>query len=444
MKTPIYDFTNAYANKDTVRVHMPGHKGQDSFCEALDITEIEGADSLFEANGIILESEKNASLLFGSNTFYSTEGSSLCIRAMIFLISLYAKETGRAPLIAAGRNAHKSFLSAIALNDTDVVWLTSEKNASYLSCPISADELDAYLNSTDTLPSAIYLTSPDYFGNVSDIKSIARVCHAHGVLLCVDNAHGAYLKFLTPSQHPIDLGADICCDSAHKTLPVLTGGAYLHISKDAPAVFSEQAKNALCLFGSTSPSYLILRSLDKANEYLEDHTERLSRFIPLLDDLRSKLIEKGYHLFGDEKLKITIDTKAYGYTGAELSSMLAKKNIVCEFADPEHLVLMFTPENSKKDIDRVKKALISINKKEPITDIPPAFSLPQRAMSAREAMLSPSERVPLDSARGRVLSMPCVSCPPAVPIVVSGERIDSDAINAMRYYGIDSCFVIKN
>ena len=412
MKTPIYDFTNAYANTDTVRLHMPGHKGQGSLCEALDITEVDGADSLFEANGIILESEKNASLLFGSNTFYSTEGSSLCIRAMIFLISLYAKEMGRAPIIAAGRNAHKSFLSAIALNDADVVWLTSPKNTSYLSCSISADEIDAYLNSTDILPSAIYLTSPDYFGNVSDISGIARVCHSHGVLLCVDNAHGAYLKFLTPSRHPIDLGADICCDSAHKTLPVLTGGAYLHISNDAPAVFSEQAKNALCLFGSTSPSYLILRSLDKANEYLEHHAERLSRFIPLLDDLRSELVESGYKLMGNEKLKITIDAKAYGYTGNDLSAILAKKNIVCEFADPEHLVLMFTPENSKNDIDQVKKALLSINKKDPITDAPPSFSLPERVMSAREAMFAPSERVPLDSARGRVLGMANVSCPP--------------------------------
>ncbi len=443
MKTPILDFVKNYADSESVRLHMPGHKGQGSLGEALDITEIDGADSLFESSGIILESEKNASFLFGSNTFYSTEGSSLCIRAMIFLVSLYAKGTGRAPIIATGRNAHKSFLSAIALTDADVVWLTSEKNASYLCCPLSADELDAYLKSTDTLPCAVYLTSPDYLGNVPDIKGIARVCHAHGVLLCVDNAHGAYLRFLTPSRHPIDLGADICCDSAHKTLPVLTGGAYLHISKKAPSFFSEQAKNALCLFGSTSPSYLILLSLDKANEYLEGHAERLSRFIPLLDDLRSELIKNGYELMGNEELKITLDAKAYGYTGSGLSAMLAKENIVCEFADPDYLVLMLTPENSKEDIIRVKNALLSIEKKEALISAPKQFSAPVRVISIREAVFSQKETLPVRECEGRILASAHVPCPPAVPIIIPGERIDKNAIERFGYYGIDSCVVVK-
>ena len=111
---------------------MPGHKGVGDLCEALDITEFDGADSLFEADGIILESEKNASLLFGANTFYSTEGSSLCIRAIVYMLSLYAKELGKKPLILAGRNAHKAFISALSLTDADACWIFPKENESFV------------------------------------------------------------------------------------------------------------------------------------------------------------------------------------------------------------------------------------------------------------------------------------------------------------------------
>ncbi|MBE6549920.1 MAG: amino acid decarboxylase [Ruminococcaceae bacterium] len=443
MRTPICDFVKKYADSKSVRLHMPGHKGVGSLCESLDITEIAGADSLFEANGIIRESEKNASALFGSETFYSTEGSSLCIRAMVYMLSLYAKEIGRKPLILAGRNAHKTFLSALALTDTDVFWIYPKKYESYLSCSVTASELEDIFKSSSELPIAVYLTSPDYLGNFSDIAGVAEVCHKYGVLLCVDNAHGAYLKFLSPSKHPIDLGADICCDSAHKTLPALTGSAYLHVSKNAPESFSREAKNALCLFASTSPSYLLLESLDKTNAYLEGHAERLNAFLPLLDSLREELCANGYALIENEELKITIDAKAYGYYGDELADILYKNGIVCEFADRDHLVMMFTPENSSSDIDKVKKALTSIEKKEALVNAPKEFFAPVRAMSVREAVFSPQERLPIYECEGRVLASASVPCPPAVPIVVSGEIIDKNAIELFEYYGIDSCVVVK-
>lgn len=443
MKTPICDFVKNYADSESVRLHMPGHKGVGAFGEASDITEITGADSLFEANGIIRESEKNASSLFGSDTFYSTEGSSLCIRAMVYMLSLYAKENSVKPLILAGRNAHKTFLSALALTDTDVSWIFPKENESYLSCSVTPSELEAIFKSSSEPPIAVYLTSPDYLGNVSDIGAIAKVCHKYGALLCVDNAHGAYLKFLSPSKHPIDLGADICCDSAHKTLPVFTGGAYLHVSANAPSLFLKEAKNALCLFGSTSPSYLILGSLDKANIYLNSHKERLREFIPLLDSLRDELCKRGYTLIGNEELKITIDAKTYGYYGFELSDILLTQDIVCEFYDRDHLVMMFTPENTKEDIAKVKSALLSIEKKEALISAPKEFSVPVRAMSVREAVFSPQECLPLCECEGRVLASARIPCPPAVPIAVSGEIIDQNAIETFEYYGIDSCVVVK-
>ena len=269
IKTPICDFVRGYADSKTVRMHMPGHKGVGTLgVESLDITEVSGADSLYEADGIIKESEDIASSLFGAHTFYSTEGSSQCIRAMLHLAKTQAWIEKKHPLVWATRNVHKTFLSAVALLDVDVEWLYGNSEESYLSCAISPRELEKLLKEAPHLPTALYLTSPDYLGNVADIASLAEVCHRYGVLLVVDCAHGAYLKFLEKSLYPTDLGADMCCSSAHKTLPVLTGGAYLHINKKADASLVDAAKDALALFGSTSPSYLILQSLDAANAYL--------------------------------------------------------------------------------------------------------------------------------------------------------------------------------
>ena len=270
MDTPICDFVKRYNQQNTVRLHMPGHKGK---CilgfEQNDITEISGADNLYQSEGIIAQSERNASSLFGCQTYYSTEGSSLCIRAMMYLAMLYAKEQNKELLVYSGRNTHKSFISACALLDFDFEWITPQKDCDpFYSSSINAEKLDNDLLKNPNKIKVVYITSPDYLGNVSDIKTISKICKKHGALLFVDNAHGAYLKFLNPSQHPIDLGADLCCDSAHKTLPVLTGGAYFHVCNNAPSFFKKYAKNALSLFGSTSPSYLILQSLDTANRYI--------------------------------------------------------------------------------------------------------------------------------------------------------------------------------
>ncbi len=440
MKTPICDFVKNYISQKNTRLHMPGHKGCGLLgFEEFDITEILGADNLYEADGIIKESEQNASKLFGCNTFYSTEGSSHCIRAMLYLAVQMAD--GKRPVIAAGRNAHKTFVTAAALLDLDVDWLSDD--GGYLCLEITPDYLRNYLESKTEMPIAIYLTSPDYLGNTLDIASLSRVCHDFGVPLLVDNAHGAYLKFLDNSRHPIDLGADMCCDSAHKTLPVLTGGAYLHISHEANDYFAANAKNALAIFGSTSPSYLILQSLDNANKYLSNYPAVLKKFLLGMERLKTDLTNMGYTLLGDEPLKITISTKSYGYFGYEFAALLAEGGIVAEFFDPDFVTLMFSPEVGATGIETLLNTITKISKRPAVLSMPPHVCLPKKAMSVRKAAFSCSETVDVKLALGRVLAVPTVGCPPAVPIVVCGEIVDENALATFEYYGIKKCTVVK-
>ena len=442
MNTPICDFVADYAARKIKRLHMPGHKGCGPLgIEQLDITEIAGADSLYEADGIIAQSEANASRLFGCKTYYSTEGASQCIRAMLYLVLTLVRQKGRSPLIAAGRNAHKTFLTAAALLDLQIHWLYPETDAGYLSCNLTAQQLDTYLTAAAEKPMAVYVTSPDYLGNVADVKALAEVCHRHDVLLAVDNAHGAYLKFLPRSQHPIDLGADICCDSAHKTLPVLTGGAYLHLSEAMEAAVGSQVRNALMVFGSTSPSYLILQSLDAVNPYLETYPQRLDVFLSQVKSLKETLAQQGYTLCGNEPLKITLDAKAYGYLGNQLADHLRRHHMEPEFADPDFLVLMLTPENA--DLQPLAQALCSVPKQSPICDPAPAFVMGQAAMSVRRALLSVGETLPAHACLGRILAVPTVGCPPAVPILVCGEVVTPHALSCLSYYGITHCCVVK-
>ncbi len=442
MNTPIVDFVQGYAASEALRLHMPGHKGFSVLGpEALDITEIAGADVLYHAQGVIRESEDNAAALFGSaRTLYSAEGSSLCIRAMLFLALQYAHLTGKRPLIAAGRNAHRVFLSGCALLGLEIAWLYGDEGTP-LSCHVSQENLDALL--TAEQPAAVYLTSPDYLGCRADIPALAAVCRRRGALLLVDNAHGAYLKFLSPSLHPLDLGADLCCDSAHKTLPVLTGGAYLHLARSCPAALLPMAEAALRLFASTSPSYLILQSLDLCNRTLAgDFRARLAESAARLDALKSSLCSAGWTLAGDEPMKLTLCPKSRGYTGEALAAALEARGIVCEFADPDCCVFMFSPANPASDLDALAAALDALPAREPIDTQPPQLGIPERVLPPREAMLAPFETLPREQCLGRVLAAPTVSCPPAVPILVCGERIDAQALALFAYYGLDRLDVV--
>ena len=468
--TPIVDFVRQYRQSGTSRLHMPGHKGQTFLgCEGADITEIAGADELYHAQGIIAESEANAARLFGTaRTFYSTEGSSQCIRAMLFLALQAAPRTEKRPVLLAARNAHKALLYAAALLDIDIEWIWPASGAAgdLCACPVAQEQLLEALTRLDgqgRKPFGVYVTSPDYLGGLQDIAALSAVCRAAGTPLLVDNAHGAYLSFLPGGRHPIAQGAAMCCDSAHKTLPVLTGGAYLHLGPEAPILDEEAVRSALALFGSTSPSYLILQSLDRCNRTLsEGYPLLVVRTCAALALLRHELNDaaaaKGCPaplvLDGPDRepLKLTLDAAALGQSGPELASALRAAGIECEYADPRYVVLMLTPENPPRDLERLHAALDGLLR---TLDAPPAplgqedvlTSLAaevQRYGTIRQAVFAPQERVSVDAALGRVCALPTVSCPPAIPVVVSGEVIGPTAVALMKRYGVEEIAVRRD
>lgn len=441
MNTPIADFVKEYAEKNMVRFHMPGHKGKNFLgVEKYDITEIDGADALSSAEGIICESEKNAASLFKTaHTYYTTEGSSTAICAMLALVK---RENS---LILAARNVHKAFIYACALLDMDVEWLMEDEVSTVLKCDITAKTVEEKILSLKQKPAAVYLTSPDYLGNIQDISGIAAVCKKYDIPLLVDNAHGAYLGFLEKSLHPIHLGATMCSDSAHKTLPVLTGGAYLHISEDAPMRFLDNARKSLALFSSTSPSYLILQSLDLCNKYLAESAKKeLGDCIKKINIAKTSISKQGFVVCESEPLKIVIDANMSGFTGKEIADVLRNYNSEPEFYDDRFLVLMITPQNDDKDFELLNKVFSSLKIKTAIPVKTVRVKAPVKRMSIRDAVFAYSEIIDISDAIGRICAMHTVSCPPAVPIAISGEEITGEIAKLLVIYGTKKISVIKD
>ena len=465
MRTPVADFIDSYIAGDGVRAHMPGHKGAGPLgVEVRDITEIAGADVLSESVGILGESQQNACTLFGTGaTLYSTEGSSLAVKAMLYSVMMHWKHCVKEmeysrPFILAARNVHRAMLDGCALLDLDLEFIRSSQAQGLCSAVVTAQEVEQSLKACGQLPAAVYLTSPDYLGVQSEIAAIAEVCHKYGTLLAVDNAHGAYLAFLEASKHPIHLGADICCDSAHKTLPVLTGGAYLHLHENIVSEILDSARKGLTMFGSTSPSYLILQSLDLCNVYLEQKFRReLAECVEKVRQFKKAAGDRGLHIMEGEPLKIVIDTGASGYDGEKIAGELRefvccigerkRFGIECEFADHHTVVFMMSPQNGPEDWQMLYRWLDRTRLLKPGKAFAPAKTLGEehavRRMTIREAVFAESEIIPVREAEGRILAQETVSCPPAISIAVSGEEIDRNMIRVFEEYGIRDVSVVK-
>lgn len=441
MQTPICSFLQEYANKNLSRLHMPGHKGWlDGALNAVaqfDITEVAGADVLFCADGIIEQSEATtASLYNAKHTCFSTQGSTTCIMAMIRLVA------GEGDTIIAARNVHHAFINACALLGVNpqFTYPTSGVDG-FTTAVVTASQIKAELISNPTAK-AVYITSPDYLGVMSDITSIATVCNGFGVPLLVDNAHGAYLpKYL----HPITNGATLCCDSAHKTLPVLTGGAYLHTAVNCQFTKS-LVKDAMSLFSSTSPSYLTLMSLDLANMHLAKGRDELYLQLAEKTEPLQKLLEqKGYFKLGEyiEPAKLTIQFSLADIREKDMKKLLRNHFIEPEYCSNEVVVLMFSAHTTKNDYKRVEQFLAELPHCKATISQGFELVLPERAMSVRQAVLSASETISIEDAVGRIASEIKLRCPPGIPLTIPGEIIDVKLQKFLKRYSIFSLSVIK-
>lgn len=439
MDTPVFDFLSEYSAGGTLRCHMPGHKGKAPRTEleylySLDITEIHGADSLFEADGIILESERNMSSLYGSAaSFYSASGSTLCIQAMLAAM----KRENRC--VIAARNVHRSFLNAAALLGLEVKWLYPVQSMGLLSgcfTPESAEEL-----LKETPHACLYVTSPDYTGKTADIAALADTAHRYGAPLLVDNAHGAHLRFMPVDIHPMTLGADMCCDSAHKTLPALTGAAVLHSGERYAGVL----RQCMAMFASTSPSYPVMASLDLCCPYLEKQIrEDIAVNLLCISDFRSRFADR-LSFAGGDPFHITILAGISGYSGTELAQLLREQGAECEYADREMTVLLMSPVNVTEDYialaEKLEDALSAAGRYSPSEPV----TLPRmkQVMSIREAAFAPFEEIPVTDAVGRICASVNVPCPPAVPIAACGELISRECADVFLRYGIRTVNAVK-
>lgn len=378
MTTPIVDFLEKYKKSDISRLHMPGHKGTaEKFSNipewlrniyAYDITEISGADDLYHPEGIIGESEENASRIFGTDTFYVTEGSSQVIKAMIWLAKRhwevsYMQDMGEEvmlpqPYLFVLGKFHKALLNAAMLTGVSIVQIDHEGLSTE---QIISKIYDGFVEENN--PIGVYATYPDYFGNVFDMGKLKAELAAMNIPLLVDGAHSAYFKFLDSDKyeayrHPIDLCADMVCTSAHKTLPALTGAAYLHVGESMSDVIPD-VKYALDIFGSSSPSYLIMASLDAFNAEAENFRNILGHFCDKTEDLKKEIADMGFNVKTSDPLRIVVKSDGR-FSGYDIAAALRKRKCEPECCAEDYVIMMLTPYNSDEDLNRIKDVFASL------------------------------------------------------------------------------------
>ena len=427
MSAPLYSALKAHSALGRSPFHTPGHKGSPAALPPdlwrLDLTELPDTGSLYDGGGPIEEAERLAAALFGTaRTCLSAGGCTLCIQAML---RLAAPGGGK---VLCSRAVHRSAVGAMALLGIEPVWAMSEDLIPAIEAVNGAK--------------AVYVTSPNYYGQLLDIGAIAAACRRKNLPLLVDCAHGAHLFFTNPKLHPLAQGASMTADSAHKTLGVLTGGAWLNIGD---ARFAADAKDAMALFGSTSPSFPVLASLDLCREWLEANADAFPSLQERVERLRDFALSRGIPSAAGpaDPTRLTLDTAAAGLSGTEAAERFRAAGVEPEYADSSCVVLIATPFNTGEDFLRLEKAIGLLPVGEPLPRRPALPPLPPAGLPLREALLSPSRTVPLEKAVGKPAASIACPCPPGIPVVMPGELVTKETADFLRGYGFFGIKVIE-
>ncbi len=421
----------------TVPMHMPGHKRHAALAPYLgelradlDITEIAGFDDLHAPEGVLLRSMERAARLWGAErSFFSVNGSTGGVLAAVFA----ALQPGERAICA--RNCHRSVYNALHLRRARVSYLYGEAEpVTGAACLVTPRMVEDALEKTPDAR-AVIVTSPSYEGVTLDLAAMAAIVHAHGAVLIVDEAHGAHLGF--PPAFPkgaVAAGADLTVQSLHKTLPSLTQTAVLHLQ--GGRVDPAAVQRALDVFETSSPSYLLLSSIDGCVDLLEREGEALfARWAALLRDFSTALrLKKLTRLaavppgFGLDPSKLVFSTRGTDCTGPALMERLRQNGVECEMAGPDYVLAMTGPGDTAESLAALGRALTEAEKgitRLPDPAAPPVCALPraEQVLQSWEAEELSAEEVPLDRAAGRTAAETVWTYPPGVPLLLPGERV---------------------
>lgn len=455
MDEGLFERLEAYAARGVLAMHMPGHKrnaGAAGYLAGLgarlDITEIDGFDNLHAPEGILRDAMARAAALWGSeNAFFLVNGATGGILAGVRAL------VRRGDKVIVARNSHQAVYHALELMELDAVYvLPAFDEATGLLGSVAPESVEEALSAH---PDArlVIVTSPTYDGAVSDIASIARAAHARGVPLLVDEAHGAHLGF-----HPyfpggaVRAGADIVVQSVHKTLPSLTQTAIAHAGGLADP---NQFQAALDVFQTTSPSYLLLASIDGCVRLIGQEGEglfdawaaRLSRIDDLAHALdHIALIGRGgsnRSMLAFDPSKIVISTRGLNLTGPGLMRKLRTQYCIeLEMAGRNYALAMTGLTEPDGALDLLAEALLKIDRECAPSDAGDEIGapfLPERAMTIAQALQMEREAVPLSEAQGRVSAQYAWAYPPGIPLIAPGEVVDGRFLSEAarhRSYGI--------
>lgn len=427
--TPLYDAIRAYAAQKPTRFHMPGHKG--SFLPVselqsiapLDVTEVEPTGDLFSGGEPFDTAQKLWAERFGmDNCLFLTGGSTLGLHAALALFCRPGDQ------VLIDRGCHRAVYNALALLDLEPVYLPRPWRAGEgIAGPISPTDVENLLDSHPNIKTAC-ITYPTYSGVLSDIKELSHIIHARGGNLIVDGAHGAHLPFLSVDAFS---GCDALICSAHKTLPALGQSALLFTNGVDP----RRVRQMTSVFGSSSPSYPMMISLDCARDYLDgkgmEEYRRVTRRTAALRAAFPSLHEGELRL---DPTRLTLTSP----DGNALAQALEGENIWPEMADSGHVVLILTAQDSEDDLHHLEEALQRHRDLLGTPPILPPPPMPKPVRSLREALFAPVERLPLENCLGRVAAGQLAPYPPGVPVVAPGEVIGEKELAYLREIGYNN------
>lgn len=445
MSLPINDGISEYISKGRISFSMPGHKGNciidGKNIFRYDVTELDDTDNLLAPEGYIKESQQRLSEIYGTvSSHYLLNGTTCGIYAMV---SMAVSEGDK---IIVDRFCHKSVINAIILCGAHPVYVTPEYNYRFgFTGGILPGELESTVESNPDAK-AVIITSPTYYGTVSDVASIAKVVHKAGMLLLVDEAHGAH--FHVSDKLPasaVRCGADMVVQSVHKTLGALSGGSLLHINTDK--FTPRQIEESLAMYQTSSPSYGVLCALETAVLGSVKLEKKYSALISEIDKCRNAVngeakaywsgeeLLNGCGIYAMDKTRIVINFSKLPVTGYSVADILrAKYKIEVEMADRNNIVCIATAYNSISDIKALAKAVLSITRNMPVSVIEAEdFNAitPNIVMTPRKAHFSPWETVSMADAVGRVSHNAVCKYPPGVPLLMPGEEIRAEHIRVI-------------